>query len=153
MARSLSRRSMLNIAICDPWQRSLFSRQRTPGKRASASREMRSDPSLKFHWPQKQRKKKKRTFSLSSKIRRSYKKKKSVSVYYTKYDSHSKVKVYLWEPPIVSNPTGRSRRKSNPKTATSVSMRSLDLITSTIIPCLVYRIAKEAHCVFQFPLD
>ena len=25
-------RSMLNIAIFDPWQRSLFSRQRTPGK-------------------------------------------------------------------------------------------------------------------------
>ena len=24
--------SMLNIAIFDPWQRSLFSRQRTPGK-------------------------------------------------------------------------------------------------------------------------
>ena len=32
MARSLSHRSMLNISICDPWQRSLFSRQQTPGK-------------------------------------------------------------------------------------------------------------------------
>ena len=31
MARSLSR-SMLNVVIFDPWQRSLFYRQRTPGK-------------------------------------------------------------------------------------------------------------------------
>ena len=31
MARSLSR-SMLNVVIFDPWQRSLFCRQRTPGK-------------------------------------------------------------------------------------------------------------------------
>ena len=39
-------RSMLNIAIFDPWQRSLFSRQRTPGKEPLLAGKLQADINL-----------------------------------------------------------------------------------------------------------